>query len=69
MTEALYTTTRSGLHYRRGKATEMAMEEGGSMSVADMMKFLVEDRQRREVEYTAEWERREAEFETDGGDE
>ena len=41
----------------------MATKEGGSMSVADMMKFMVEDRQRREAEYAVEWERREAEIE------
>ena len=56
-------TTRSGRHFRKGKTAEMATEEGGSVSVAKTMKFMVEDRQRREAEYAAEWERREAEFE------
>ena len=48
------TRRRSGLHYRKGEATEVATEEGGSMSVADVMKFLMENRQRREAEYAAE---------------
>ena len=56
-------TTRSGRHFKKGKTAEMATEEGGSVSVAKTMKFMVEGRQRREVEYAAEWERREAEFE------
>ena len=54
-TEALY-ITRLGLHYRKREVTEMATEEEGSMSVADMMKLLVEDRQRCEAEYAAERE-------------
>ena len=56
-------TTRSGRHFKKGLTAEMATEEGGSVSVAEMMKLMLEDRQRREAEYAAERERREAEFE------
>ena len=52
-----------GIALQKGPTAEMATEEGNTVSVAEMMKFLVEDRQRREAEYAAERERREAEFE------
>ena len=56
-------TTRSGRQFgKRVEKAEMA-KEGSSVSVAEMMKFMVEDRQQREAEYAAERERREAEFE------
>ena len=59
-------TTRSGRSYKRSEDRDMADGEGGggpaAAGIGDMIKLLIEDRQRREEEYGAERLRREAEM-------
>ena len=60
-------TMRSGWSYKcHSEDRDMADEEGGEVSAAvglgDMIKLLIEDRQKREEEYGAKCVRREAEM-------
>jgi len=66
-TEYSCMTTRSEWSYKcHSEDRDMADEEGGKVSAAvglsDMIKLLIEDRQKREDEYGAKRVRREAEM-------